>query len=93
MVLSLIFSVIVLIIGILLLVVKRSSGKIVTAIGIGLIISFLFYFSFASTGIYGKAGPAGGYMLNALGIIFLIIVSIISIFYIKKSREGGASAK
>jgi len=82
----LVLSIIVLIFGLLLLVTKKPAGKVITAIGVGMIVTFMFYFAFVSAGIYGKPGAETGYVLNILGLIILVLGAAASIYYIKKSR-------
>ncbi len=82
----LVFSVLVLVLGLVLWAIKKPAGKAVTAMGIGLVITFLFYFAFVASGVYGKPGAESGYVLNILGVMVLIVGAFVAIYYIKKAR-------
>ncbi len=85
------FSVAVLIIGLIAwLGFKRPSGRALTAMGVGLLVTFAFYFAFTATGIYGKPGAAAGYALNIVGLIVLLLGASTAIYHIKKVRAAEA---
>ena len=53
----------------------RGFWSIISLIGVGVIVTLIFYFLFTSLGIYGKAGKPEGMILNIIGAIIFILVS------------------
>jgi len=83
---TLIFSIVILIIGVILTLLKKPVGKAVTVMGAGLLITFLFYYAFVAAGVYGKPPEKIGYALNILGLIVLVVGAGLAIHVIKKIR-------
>jgi len=79
-------SVIILIIGIILTLLKKPAGKAVAVMGAGLLITFLFYYVFVATGVYGKAPQKIGYVLNILAVIILFVGAGLAIHVIRRAR-------
>lgn len=83
---TLIFSVVVLVIGVILTLLKKPVGKAITVMGVGLLITFLFYYAFVAAGVYGKPPEKIGYTLNILALVILIVGAGLAIHVIKKIR-------
>ncbi|RLE62438.1 MAG: hypothetical protein DRJ49_03975 [Thermoprotei archaeon] len=79
-------GIIVLIVGILMAALKKRGGLLLTFIGVGWLITFGLYFVLVHTGLYGKIGSGPGLVLNAVGVVILMIGLIIAYSAIRRAR-------
>lgn len=88
----LVLGIIILVVGLVLKFgMKKNFGMLLLVVGIGWLITFVFYFALVAAGVYGLQGAAGGYANNIIGAI-LFIVGIVGIIYFVKMKGGAGGA-